>query len=154
MDVSQALCDAVLAAAEAKAVEIGVPMNVAILDSGANLKAFLRMDGALIGSIDVALTKAKTSALFGMNTEAVGEFCKPGGPSPGLEFTNGGLVVFAGGIPLRDCEGRVIGSVGVSGGSPAQDFEVAETAAGAARPATHEGGLQWEAASAGQPQPA
>ncbi|MCL6698384.1 heme-binding protein [Sphingomonas sp. NSE70-1] len=153
MEISQARCDAVLLAAEAKAAEIGVPMNIAILDSGANLKAFLRMDGALIGSIDIALKKAKTSAVFGMNTEAVGEYCKPGGSSPGLEQTNGGLVVFAGGIPLRDGQGTLIGAVGVSGGAVAQDFEVAQAAA-AAQDAPQEGGLQWEVVAAGQPQPA
>ena len=153
MTISQVRCDAVLAAAEAKASEIGVPMNVAILDSGGNLKAFVRMDGALIGSIDIALKKARTSAVFGMNSEAVGEFCKPGGTSPGLEQTNGGLVVFAGGIPLRDGPGGLIGAVGVSGGSVAQDFEVAQAAA--ATSAIHEGGLQWEVvAAAGQPLPA
>ena len=153
MDISQARCDAVLLAAEAKATEIGVPMNIAILDSGANLKAFLRMDGALIGSIDIALKKAKTSAVFGMNTEAVGEFCKPGGSSPGLEQTNGGLVVFAGGIPLRDSDGNLLGAVGVSGGAVVQDFEVAQAAAGALS-TNHEGGLQWEVVAAGQAQPA
>ena len=153
MDISQARCDAVLSAAEAKAIEIGVPMNVAILDSGANLKAFLRMDGALIGSIDIALKKAKTSAVFGMNTEAVGEFCKPGGSSPGLEQTNGGLVVFAGGIPLRDPDGNLLGAVGVSGGAVAQDFEVAQAAA-AALSMPLKGDLQWEIVAAGQPQPA
>jgi uncharacterized protein GlcG (DUF336 family) len=152
MGISQALCDAVLEGAKAKATEIGVPMNVAILDSGANLKAFLRMDGALIGSIDIALKKAKTSAIFGMNTEAIGEFCKPGGTSPGLDSTNGGLVVFAGGIPLRDAQGSLLGAVGVSGGTVAQDFEVAQAGA---QSATHEGGLQWEVVSAaGQSQPA
>lgn len=153
MDISQAGCDAVLSAAEAKATAIGVPMNIAILDNGANLKAFLRMDGALIGSIDIALKKAKTSAVFGMNTEAVGEFCKPGGSSPGLEQTNGGLVVFAGGIPLRDPEGNLLGAVGVSGGAVAQDFEVAQAAASALS-ATQTGDLQWEVVTAGQPQPA
>lgn len=153
MEISQAICDAVLAAAQAKATAIGVPMNVAVVDTGANLKAFLRMDGALIGSIDVALKKAKTSAIFGMNTETVGEFCKPGGTSPGLDSTNGGLVVFAGGIPLRDTAGDLIGALGVSGGAVAQDFEVAEVAAVAAQSTIHEGGLQWQVVSvAGQPQ--
>ena len=155
MEISQALCDAALAGAKAKASAIGVPMNVAILDSGANLKAFLRMDGALIGSIDIALKKAKTSAIFGMNTEAVGEFCKPGGTSPGLDSTNGGLVVFAGGIPLRDADGRLIGAVGVSGGAVAQDFEVAEAAAAAAQSTARKAGPQSKVVSAaGQPQPA
>ena len=132
MDISQTCSDAVVAAAAAEARAIGVPMNVAVLDAGANLKAFLRMDGALLGSLDIALKKARTAALFGMNTEAVGEFCKPGGTSPGLDTTNGGLVVFAGGIPLRAPDGRLMGAVGVSGGSVAQDFQVASAAAVAA----------------------
>jgi uncharacterized protein GlcG (DUF336 family) len=131
MDVTRPDCEAIIAAAAAEANAIGVPMNVAVLDSGANLKAFLRMDGALLGSVDIALKKARTAALFGMRTEAVGEFCKPGGTSPGLEVTNGGLVVFAGGIPLRARDGGLIGAVGVSGGSVAQDAQVAAAAAAA-----------------------
>ena len=129
MTISQQLSDRVLAAAQAKAVEISVPMNIAVLDDGANLKAFVRMDGALLGSTDIALKKAKTAAVFGMATEEVGEFCKPGGTSPGLEQTNGGLVVFAGGIPLHGADGRLIGAVGVSGGSVDQDRQVAVAAA-------------------------
>ena len=129
MTISQQLSDQVLAAAQAKAVEISVPMNIAVLDDGANLKAFVRMDGALLGSTDIALKKAKTAAVFGMATEEVGEFCKPGGTSPGLEQTNGGLVVFAGGIPLHGAGGRLIGAVGVSGGSVDQDRQVAIAAA-------------------------
>lgn len=131
MDISQTFSDAAVAAAAAEARSIGVPMNVAVVDAGANLKAFLRMDGALLGSIDIALKKARTAALFGMNTEAVGEFCKPGGTSPGLDTTNGGLVVFAGGIPLRTPDGKLMGALGVSGGSVAQDFQVAGAAAAA-----------------------
>lgn len=121
----------IIAAGEARAAEIGVQVNIAILDAGAHLKAFGRMDRALIGSIDIALNKARTAALFGMRTELIGEFCKPGGTSPGLEQTNGGLVVFAGGIPLTSADGLVIGAVGVSGGSVAQDQEIAEAAAAA-----------------------
>lgn len=133
MTLNQRSVELILAAASAEADRIQVPMNIAILDEGANLKAFLRMDGALLGSIDVAIKKAKTSALFGMNSEAVGEFCKPGGSSPGLEVTNGVLVVFAGGIPLRDRDGGFVGAVGISGGSVDQDFQVAKTAAAAAQ---------------------
>ena len=129
MDLTQSRADAIIRSAAAEARAIGVPMNVAVLDSGANLKAFLRMDGALLGSIDIALKKAKTAALFGMNTETVGEFCGPGGTSPGLEATNGGLVIFAGGIPLRAPDGMLIGAVGVSGGSVAEDARVATAAA-------------------------
>ena len=154
MGITQALSDAVLTAAQVKAAEIGVPMNIAVLDDGGNLKAFLRMDGALIGSIDIAMKKARTSVLFGMNSEAVGEFCKPGGSSPGLEQTNGGLVVFAGGIPLRDAAGGLLGAVGVSGGAVAQDYAVAAAAA-AASSQMQEGALQWEVVSGARaPQPA
>ena len=122
---------AIIAAAEARAGEIGVPVNVAVLDAGASLKAFGRMDGALLGSIDIALGKARTAALFGMRTEAIGEFCKPGGTSPGLENSNGGLVVFAGGLPLHDGDGTLIGAVGISGGAVAQDLDIAEAGAAA-----------------------
>jgi len=122
------LADTVITAARAAATELGVPMNVALLDAGAHLKAFVRMDGALLGSLDIALGKAKTAALFGMPTEAVGEFCKPGGSSPGLELTNGGLVV-----PIRDGAGALIGAVGVSGGAVDQDRHVAEIAVASAR---------------------
>lgn len=134
MCITHAQAAAVLAAGEAAADAIGVPMNIAVLDAGVHLKAFSRMDGALLGSIDIAMGKARTAALFGFNTEVIGEFCKPGGTSPGLEQTNGGLVVFAGGLPLRDVSGALIGAVGVSGGAVAQDFEVASTAAAALNP--------------------
>ena len=91
------------------------------------------MDGALLGSIDIALGKARTAALFGMRTEDIGEFCKPGGTSPSLEQTNGGLVVFAGGIPIIGSDGAVIGAVGISGGAVVQDLDIAEAAAAALR---------------------
>lgn len=121
----------IIAAGEARATEIGVPANIAVLDVAAHLTAFGRMDGALLGSIDIAIGKARTAALFGMRTEDIGEFCKPGGTSPGLENSNGGLVVFAGGIPLRDAGGALIGAVGISGGAVAQDLDIAEAAAAA-----------------------
>ena len=121
----------IIAAGEARAREIGVPANIAVLDAGAHLKAFGRMDGALLGSIDIAANKARTAALFSMRTEAIGELCKPGGTSFGLEQTNGGLVVFAGGIPLVDESNVLIGAVGVSGGAVTQDLDVAEAAAAA-----------------------
>ncbi|MBS7700608.1 MULTISPECIES: heme-binding protein [unclassified Chelatococcus] len=120
-----------IAAGEAAATASGVPVNIAVLDAAAHLKAFTRMDGALLGSIEIAVGKARTAAFFHMRTEAVGDFCKPGGTSPGLELTNGGLVVFAGGIPLKGPDGAVIGAVGVSGGSVAQDLAIAEVAAAA-----------------------
>lgn len=121
----------IIAAGEARAREIGVPVNIAVLDAGIHLKAFVRMDGALLGSIDIAVNKARTAALFSMRTEAIGEFCRPGGTSFGLEQTNGGLVVFAGGIPITDGRNILIGAVGVSGGAVAQDLDIAEAAAAA-----------------------
>jgi uncharacterized protein GlcG (DUF336 family) len=132
MQITTRQAEAILAAATVKAAAIGVPMNVAVLDGGAHLKAFVRMDGALLGSIDIAIRKARTAVLFGMNSEAVGEFCKPGAPAQGLAATNDGLVVFAGGIPIKDASGAVIGAVGVSGGAVDQDDAVAQAAAGAA----------------------
>lgn len=134
MSISETQAETAIAAARRAAAEIGVPMNVAVLDDGVNLKAFARMDGALLGSIDIAMGKARTAALFGLNTEVIGEFCKPGGTSPGLENTNGGLVVFAGGIPIHDADGRMIGAVGVSGGAVAQDYQVALAAVAAVEP--------------------
>src|SRR5262245_40569393 len=132
MSMSLERAEALIRLALAKAKQVGVPMNVAVLDGGGHLQAFARMDGAFLGSIDIALKKAKTSVLFGMNTEAVGEFCKPGGPSPGLAATNDVLVVFPGGVPLKDEAGKVIGAVGVSGGLPDQDHLVAAAAAAGA----------------------
>jgi uncharacterized protein GlcG (DUF336 family) len=114
--------------AQERAHEIGVAMNIVVLDGAGHLKTFVRMDGALLGSIDVAMGKARTSALFEMNSESVWQFCKPGGGSPSLEHTNGGLVPFAGGVPIKDFEGHVIGALGVSGGSVAQDADVVRAA--------------------------
>jgi uncharacterized protein GlcG (DUF336 family) len=132
MSLTEQTVERAIEAGRAAAREIGVPMNIAVLDAAAHLKSFVRMDGALIGSIDIALGKAKTAALFGMNSEAVGEFCKPGGSSPGLELTNGVLVIFAGGVPIRDGTGALLGAIGVSGGAVAQDAHVAQAAAAAA----------------------
>lgn len=117
---------AVVAAAEAKAVEIGVPMNIAIVDAGNNLTAFVRQDGAWLGSIAIAQNKAYTSRSFDMPTKALYPEAQPGGSLYGIEASNGGqLIVFGGGIPLTDGD-EVVGAIGVSGGSVEQDQEVAE----------------------------
>lgn len=115
LTLSQA--QAAIAAGQARAAVLGVPVNIAILDGAAHLKAFGRMDEAVLGSIDVALGKARTSALFGITSHAVWDYCKPGAPAPGLERSNGGLMTFPGGAPLRGATGQLIGAVGVSGGS-------------------------------------
>jgi uncharacterized protein GlcG (DUF336 family) len=116
--------------ARAHATDIGVPMNIAVTDGGGHLLAFARMDGAILGSIDIALAKAKTSILFNGPSENLWDFCKPGGPAPATEYTNGGLIPYAGGVAMNDDDGTLIGAIGVSGGLPAQDGEVARAAIG------------------------
>ena len=128
MQVTSHQAQAVIDGAAAKALELGLPVIVAVLDAGAHLKAFRRMDGAVLASIDIAVSKARTAVLFQANSEAVWEYCKPGAPAPGLELTNGGLAPFGGGIPIRSRDGTVIGALGVSGGTVAQDVEVAQAA--------------------------
>jgi uncharacterized protein GlcG (DUF336 family) len=116
----------VLEAAQAKATEIGVPMNIAVVDDGGNLVAFARMDDAWLGSIDIAQNKAYTARAFDMPTRDLAPLARPDGPLYGIEASNGGrLIVFAGGIPLV-ADGRVVGAIGVSGGTVEQDQQVAE----------------------------
>jgi uncharacterized protein GlcG (DUF336 family) len=122
---------ALIAAGEKRATELGVPVNIAVLDAGTHLKAFSRMDGAVLGSIDVSISKARTAVLFQVSSEMVWEYCKPGAAAPGLERSNGGLATFAGGIPLFDPRGALVGAVGVSGGAVPQDLEIAKAAAAA-----------------------
>jgi uncharacterized protein GlcG (DUF336 family) len=121
----------VIAAAEAKAHEIGQPMNIAVVDAGTNLLAFIRMDGAWLGSIDIAMNKAFTAKAFDISTRELGQNSQPGDQFFGINTSNHNRVmIFAGGIPLR-VNGQVVGAVGVSGGSGAQDQQVAEAAAAA-----------------------
>jgi len=116
----------VVDAAAAKATEIEVPMNVAVVDDGNNLTAFVRQDGAWLGSIDIAQGKAYTARAFDMPTRDLVPLVQPGGSLYGIEASNGGhLIVFAGGIPI-EAGGEVVGAIGVSGGSVDQDQEVAE----------------------------
>lgn len=117
-------------ASKAKAKEIGVPMNIAIVDEGANLVSFHRMDNAWLGSVDIAIRKAKTARFFDMNTGELGKLSQPGGPLYGIEHSNGGLITFPGGVLLKDVSGKIIGAIGVSGGSVEQDHEVASAGAG------------------------
>jgi uncharacterized protein GlcG (DUF336 family) len=116
----------VVEAARAKAEEIGVPMNIAVVDAGNNLTAFARMDGAWLGSIDIAQNKAYTARAFDMSTKDLAPLCQPNQPLFGIHASNQGqLIIFAGGIPLESGD-EVIGAIGVSGGSVEQDHEVAE----------------------------
>ena len=121
----------VLQAAVTKAQEIGQPMNVAVVDAGANLTAFARMEGAWLGSIDIAINKAFTSKAFDITTRDLGSNSQPGNQFYGIHASNHGRVmIFAGGVPLK-VNGQVVGAVGVSGGSGEQDQAVADAAAAA-----------------------
>lgn len=125
MNITSQQADKVLEYAKAKAKEIKIPMNIAIVDEGANLKSFYRMDKSLLGCIDIAIKKAKTSRLFEDSTEDLGKVSQPGGDLYLIENSNEGLITFAGGVLLRNNSGQIIGAIGVSGGSIQQDKEVA-----------------------------
>jgi uncharacterized protein GlcG (DUF336 family) len=102
MTITLNAAQAMIERARAHAASIDVPMNIAVTDGGAHLLAFARMDGAILGSIEIALAKAKTSILFNAPSENLWDFCKPGGPAPATEYTNGGLIPYAGGVALND----------------------------------------------------
>jgi uncharacterized protein GlcG (DUF336 family) len=119
----------VIASARREAEAIGVAMNIAVVDQGNNLVAFQRMDGAWLGSIDIAQGKAYTARAFDMSTKDLAPLCEPGEPLFGIHVSNHGrLIIFAGGIPLER-GGEVLGAIGVSGGSVEQDQAVAEAGA-------------------------
>lgn len=121
----------VIAAAEKKAGEIKQPMNIAVADAGGNLIAHVRMDGAWLGSIDISIKKAYTSRAFDISTKDLAEHSQSGGQFFGIHASNDGrIMIFAGGIPLRR-DGKVVGAIGVSGGSGEQDHAVAEAGAAA-----------------------
>ena len=123
----------VISAAEKKATEIGQPQNIAVVDAGGNLVAYQRMDGAWIGSIDISIKKAFTSRAFDIATRDLAEEAQPGKQFYGIQMSNAGRVmIFAGGLPLKR-DGKVVGAIGVSGGSGEQDQTVAEAGAAAFR---------------------
>jgi uncharacterized protein GlcG (DUF336 family) len=128
-DITLDQASAVVSAARAKAVKQGTLMDIAVVDAGANLKAFIRMDGAYLGSIDIAIKKAKTARYFNMPTGKLGKLAQPGQPLYNIEFSNGGLITFPGGLPLIDKNGNIIGAIGVSGSSVENDHEVATAGA-------------------------
>lgn len=129
MHVTIEQAEKAIAAARAKAVELGTQMCIAVVDSGGNLKAFHRMDDAWVGSIDIAQKKAKTSVFFGMMTGQIGQLSQPGGPLYGIEHSNDGLITFPGGIPIVDADGVMSGAIGVSGSTVEYDHTVAEAGA-------------------------
>ena len=126
MGITLEQAQAAILAAHQKSLAIGAKMNIAVVDAGANLVAFTRMDGAWLGSLDISIKKAKTARFFDMPTGAIGGLSQPGGPLFGIEHSNGGLISFPGGLPITDTSGQVIGAIGVSGDTVEKDHEVAE----------------------------
>ena len=117
----------VIAAAVKKSEEIGAKMNIAVVDGGGNLKAFVRMDDAWLGSIDIAIKKARTARFFNMDSGEIGKLSQPGGPLYNIEVSNDGLITFPGGVPIFDEEtDRVVGAIGVSGSTVEDDQAVAK----------------------------
>ena len=128
-DITAKQAQAVLEAALKKAEKIKTKMDIAVVDAGANLKAFIRMDDAFLGSIDIAIKKAKTARMFNMPSGDLGKLSQPGAPLYNIEHSNGGLITFPGGVLLKNKEGVIIGAVGVSGSSVEDDHMVATAGA-------------------------
>lgn len=125
MSITLEQAEKMIVAAKEKSTQLKVKMNIAVVDAGANLVAFARMDGAWLGSLDISIKKAKTARFFDMNTGAIGELSQPGGPLFNIEHSNGGLITFPGGVPVKNAQGQVIGAIGVSGSTVGDDHEVA-----------------------------
>ena len=128
-DISMDQAHAILAAAVKKADDLKIKQNVAIVDAGGNLKAFVRMDGAWVGSIDIAIKKAKTARYFDMPTGEIGKLSQPGKPLYMIEVSNQGLITFPGGVPIRASDDTIIGAIGVSGSTVENDDACARAGA-------------------------
>jgi len=125
MKITLEKAENMIAAAKKKAVEIETKMNIAVVDEGANLIAFARMDGAWLGSKDIAIKKAETARYFDMNSGEIGKLSQPGGALFNIEHSNNGLISFPGGVIVEDSNGEIIGALGVSGSTVENDHEVA-----------------------------
>ncbi len=133
MNITLAQAEAAIAAAKEKAVALNTKMNICIVDSGSNLVAFARMNGAWIGSVDISQKKAKTAAWFTMDTAVLTPLVQPGASLYNIEHSNGGLITFPGGVVIKNAAGEVIGAIGVSGSSVENDHEVASAGANAVK---------------------
>ncbi|GEP51161.1 hypothetical protein FNO01nite_18330 [Flavobacterium noncentrifugens] len=126
MNITLSQAEHIIMAAKEKAAEIGTKMNICVVDAGANLVAFVRNDGAWLGSADIAIKKAKTAVFFQMNTEKLSPLVQPGQPLFQIEHSNNGLITFPGGVVIKDANGELIGAIGVSGSTVDDDQTVAE----------------------------
>jgi len=126
MEITLEQAEKIVAAAKTKAKEMDTLMNIAVVDRGAHLVAFARMDGAWLGSLDIAIKKAKTAKLFDINTGDIGALSQPEASLYNIELSNGGLITFPGGVPVKNAAGEIIGAIGGSGSSVENDHAVAE----------------------------
>jgi uncharacterized protein GlcG (DUF336 family) len=133
MNITLEQAEAAIAAAKTKAKAINTLMNIAIVDAGTNLIAFAHMDEAWLGSIDISQKKARTARYFNMPTGEIGKLSQPGGSLYNIEHSNGGLITFPGGIPIKNAAGVIIGAIGVSGDSVENDHAVAQAGADAVK---------------------
>lgn len=131
MNITLEQAEKVISVAKEKSKAIDTKMNIAVVDAGANLVAFSRMDGAWLGSLDISIKKAKTARYFDMNSGAIGELSQPGGSLYNIEHSNNGLITFPGGVPIKNAQGEIIGAIGVSGSTVENDHTVAEAGAAA-----------------------
>ncbi|MEA1787631.1 heme-binding protein [Arenibacter sp. GZD96] len=131
MNLTLAQAEKMIEAAKTKAAALDTKMNISVVDAGANILAFARMDGAWLGSADISLKKAKTARYFDLPTGVIGSLSQPGGSLFGIEHSNGGLISFPGGIPVKNATGEVVGAIGVSGSTVENDHAVAEAGANA-----------------------
>ena len=133
MNITLEQAEAAIKAAKEKSKQLSILENIAIVDAGVNLVAFARMDEAWIGSIDVAIRKARTARYFNMETGVLGQWSQPGGPGWQIEHSNGGLITIPGGIPIKNKNGQIIGAIGASGSTAENDQAVAKAGADAVK---------------------
>ena len=126
MDITLAQAQAAIEAALEKATDMKLKMNIAVVDSGANLVAFARQDGAWLGSTDISIKKAKTAVFFQMPSAEIGKLSQPGESLYQIEVSNGGLISFGGGFPILNKKKEQIGAIGVSGAAVKDDEIVAK----------------------------
>lgn len=131
MNITLEEAEKIIVVAKEKSISIDTKMNIAVVDAGANLIAFGRMNGAWLGSLDISIKKAKTARYFDMNTGKIGELSQPGRELYNIEHSNNGLITFPGGVPIKNAVGEIIGAIGVSGSSIENDLTVAEAGASA-----------------------
>jgi uncharacterized protein GlcG (DUF336 family) len=123
-----------IAAGETQARDLGIPYTIAVVDAGGGLISHVRMDGALLGGVDIAINKAWTACAFDMATEDLAILAESGYPLSGIDGANHEkLVICGGGVPVK-VDGLVVGALGASGGTVDQDLIVAKAAISAFGP--------------------